>query len=116
MTCQLIRMQAREIAGLFYEQASRTDIFRIQWPDQRAYVAASWPHFVQEAKRALTALLSDNSVSADDKHLISEALIEDFNQSQGPNARTIIQANLQPREREDIRHVENSPHLLRVEG
>lgn len=114
MTCQLIRMQAKEIAGLFYEQGARTEIFRLQWPDQRAYVAASWPHFVAEAKGALAALLNDNSVSDKDKHLIAEALIEDYNASQSPHARTVLQADLQPREREDIKHVENSPHLLRV--
>lgn len=114
MTCQLIRMQAKEIAGLFYEQGARTEIFRLQWPDQPAYVAASWPHFVAEAKGALAALLNDNSVSDHDKHLIGEALIEDYTASQSPNARTVLQADLQPREREDIKHVENSPHLLRV--
>lgn len=116
MTCQLIRMQAKEIAGLFYEQCSRTDLFRLQWPDEKAYVAASWPHFVAEAKGALAELLNDNSLSEDKKNVILEALIDDFNASQSPHARTVLQADLRPREREDIKHTENSGHLMRVTG
>jgi len=116
MTCQLIRMQAKEIAGLFYDQASRTDLFRLEWPDEKAYVAASWPHFVAEAKGALAALLNDHSVSDKDKMEITQALIEDFEASQKPSARTVLQADLQPREREDIKRTADSGHLMRAAG
>jgi hypothetical protein len=50
MTTQLIRMQAKEIAGIFYEQNQRTLRFRRQWPVQDDYVDSQWPHFVQSAR------------------------------------------------------------------
>jgi hypothetical protein len=46
MTAQLIRLQAKEMAGVFYEDNQRSLRFRIENPDQDAYVAANWPHFV----------------------------------------------------------------------
>lgn len=114
MTIQLIRMQAKEIAGIFYEQNQRTLRFRRQWPDQNAYVETQWPHFVQVGKAALIQLMTAADTPQHQKDAISEELIKDFNRSaENPHAQEVLQATLQPREREDVKHAENTP-LLKV--
>jgi hypothetical protein len=114
MTTQLIRMQAKEIAGIFYEQNQRTLRFRRQWPEQKVYVETQWPHFVQVGKAALIQLMVAEDTPQHQKDAIEEELITDgLRASRDPRARDILQATLQPREREDIKHTENTP-LLKV--
>ncbi len=110
MTTQLIRMQAKEMAGCFYEQAQRTLRFRIQWPEQKAYVETQWPHFVQVAKAALVHLMVAEDTPQHQKDAIEEELIEDgMRSASDPRARDILQATLHPRERDDIKHAETAP-------
>ncbi len=114
MTTQLIRMTAKDIAGAFYEGHQRSLRFRVENPDQEAFVAQHWPHYVQEAKKALTQLMILPGTPQHQKDAIEDALIEDFNRSQMGNAREVLQVNLSPREREDIKHVDASPELRSV--
>jgi len=114
VTSQLIRMQAKEIAGIFYDENQRSLRFRIENPDQDAYVAANWPHFVDVGIANLTNLLNDHSTPEHQKQVIYEELCEHWERSQRPSAREVLQATLEPREREDIRHVDSIPELPSV--
>lgn len=114
MTSQLIRLQAKEMAGQFYEGNQRSLRFRIENPDQNAYVAANWVHFVDVGVQCLTALLGQEDVPEHQKAVIYEELLLHWEQSQRPGAREVLQATLQPREREDVRHVDSNPQLVRV--
>src|SRR3954447_25949660 len=116
MTTQLIRMQAKEIAGIFYEQNQRTLRFRRKWPVQDDYVNSQWPHFVAVGKAALVQLMLAEDTPQHQKDAIEEELIADgLRSANDPRARDLLQATLQPREREDVRHTEETP-LLKVAG
>lgn len=114
MTSQLIRMQAKEIAGIFYEESQRSLRFRQENPDQDAYVAANWPHFVDIGISNLTRVLQDQTTPQHQKDVIYEELCEHWERSQRPSAREVLQATLAPREREDVKHVDASPELPSV--
>lgn len=114
MTTQLIRMMAKEVAGAFYEGHQRSLRFRVENPDQDAFVAQHWPHYVDEAKKALVQLMTQENTPQHQKDAIAEELIEHFERSQGPGAREVLQVSSAPREREDIKHVDNSPQLRSV--
>jgi hypothetical protein len=110
MTTQLIRMQAREIAGIFYEQHQRTLRFRRQWPVQDDYVNSQWPHFVAVGKAALVQLMLAQDTPQHQKDAIEEELIADgLRSANDPRARDVLQASLAPREREDIKHADATP-------
>lgn len=114
MTSQLIRLQAKEMAGIFYEGHQRSLRFRVENPDQDEYVAGHWPHFVDVAVQCLTAVLADQSTPQHQKDVIYQEICAHWEKSQSPNAREVLQATLQPREREDVRHVDASPELRSV--
>ena len=114
MTSQLIRMQAKEIAGIFYDENQRSLRFRQENPDQDAYVAANWPHFVDIGIANLTMLLNDHSTPQHQKDVIYEELCEHWERSQRPSAREVLQASLEPREREDVRMVDENLQLPSV--
>jgi hypothetical protein len=114
VTSQLIRMQAKEIAGIFYDENQRSMRFRVENPDQDAYVAANWPHFVDVGISALTMVLKDEATPEHQKQVIYDELCDHWERSQRPSAREVMQATLQPREREDVRHVDASPGLRSV--
>lgn len=110
MTTQLIRMQAKEIAGIFYEQNQRTLRFRRQWPVQKDFVDTQWPHYVQVGKAALVQLMLAADTPQHQKDAIEEELIADgLRSAHDPRARDILQATLQPREREDVKHTDATP-------
>src|SRR5258708_3172777 len=111
MTTQMIRMTAKDIAGAFYEGHQRSLRFRIENPDQDKFVAQHWPHYVQAAKGALTELMLRPDTPQHQKDAIEDELIEHFNRSQSSGAREVLQVDLSPREREDIKHVDASPEL-----
>lgn len=114
MTTQLIRMQAKEVAGIFYEQNQRTLRFRRQWPVQQDYVNSQWPHFVQVGKAALVELMIAEDTPQHQKDAILEELIADgLRSANDPRARDVLQATLQPREREDVKHADTA-QLMRV--
>lgn len=114
MTTQLIRMMAKEIAGAFYEGHQRSLRFRLENPDQDQFVANHWPHYVQPAKSALVELMVRPDTPQHQKDAIEDELIEHFNRSQSPGAKEVLQVDLSPREREDIKHVDNNPQLVKV--
>lgn len=114
MSTQQIRMTAKELAGIFYDHHQRSLRFRVENPDQDRFVNEHWPHFVDEAKKALVFLMTRPDTPQHMKDAISEELIEHFERSQGGNARDVLQVTSQPREREDIRHVDNNPQLRSV--
>lgn len=114
MTTQLIRMMAKEVAGAFYDGHQRSLRFRVENPDQDKFVAEHWPHYVQEAKKALTELMLRPDTPQHQKDAIEDELIEHFNRSQSPHAREVLQVSSAPREREDIRHVDANPQLRSV--
>jgi hypothetical protein len=114
MTTQLIRMMAKEIAGAFYEGHQRSLRFRVDNPDQDQFVADHWEHYVQPAKGALVELMLQPNTPQNQKDAIEEELIEHFKRSQSPHAREVLQVDLSPREREDIKHVDNNPQLVKV--
>lgn len=114
MTSQLIRLQAKEMAGQFYDMNQRSLRFRVENPEQDEFVANHWPHFVDAGIQMLGMLLHDHSVPQYQKDMIYEELCEHWNKSQGAGAQEVLQATLQPREREDIRHVDNNPQLVNV--
>lgn len=117
MTTQMVRMMAKEIAGEFYEGHQRTLRFRRQWPDQREFVAKCWKHFVDLARGALAAMLAREDTPEHHKQAILAELIEDHErQVDNPRAMDVIQATLDPREREDIRHIDQTPQLPGVSG
>lgn len=114
MTAQLIRMQAREVAGIFYEQNQRTLRFRRENPDQDKYVADHWPHFVDIAISNLTASLHDQTMPQHMKDDIYEVICRHWDQSQSQRAQHVLQATLGPRDRDDVRHVDANPQLVRA--
>lgn len=110
MTTQMVRMMAKEIAGAFYEGNQRTLRFRRQWPSQDDFVAKSWMHFVDLGRGALAAMLAQENVPPHRKQAIMDELIEDHErQANNPRAMDVIQATLDPREREDVRMIDSTP-------
>jgi hypothetical protein len=105
MTERTIRNMAKELAGSFYEQkrtlafrqgdqlikahkmtrlpdgSEREEIvhvpFLVAYPNDRAYVAAWWPFFVDAAKRCFTTMLADPNTKPDIAEGIYLALIEE---------------------------------------
>lgn len=116
MTTQLVRTQAKEIAGQFYEQEQRSLRFRAQWPDARAYVAANWVHFVDLARGSLAALLARPDYPEHLKEAITRDLLEEHERQQSPHARTVMQATLDPVEKEERRFIDESHNLPSVSG
>lgn len=114
MTTQLIRMMAKEVAGAFYDGHQRSLRFRVENPDQDAFVNQHWPHYVDEAKKALVELMTRPDTPQHQKDAIEDELIEHFNRSQSPHAREVLQVSSAPREREDIKHVDANPQLRSV--
>jgi hypothetical protein len=102
------------MAGIFYEGNQRSMRFRVENPDQDAYVADHWPHFVDVAIQALSAVLGAHDTPQHQKDVIYQEICDHWEKSQSPNAREVLQATLQPREREDVRHVDVSPELRSV--
>lgn len=131
MTVMLIRQMAKELAGVFYEEADggrlfsdtseehqRSKAFRDTYPTIKDFEQGNqrcradfapildaegnpplgyfrvehsdrwwkkdrpgWQHFVEKARTVLATRLRDPSMSEHEKHVISEALIEDYNRS-----------------------------------
>lgn len=116
MTNQLIRFQAKEIAGAEYDKLRvlGSDRFARENPNQNLYVAQHWPHFVDAARASLTYYMTLATTPEHEKEAIMEALIEHTEQSERPGAVEVLQYNFQPREREDVRFVDENLHLPSV--
>jgi len=86
----MIRRDAEELAGQFYD-ANRTDVFRIQWPDQMQYVRRNWKHFVVHVRQVYCELLAQERVAQADKDAMYDALIDDAHNSASPFAAAPLQ-------------------------
>lgn len=117
MTERTVRMLAKEFAGKFYEEGQRSLRFRRTWPDQDAYVAQNWPHFVDISVQSLGALLHQPGVPEHRKQAIYEALIEHARrEAESPNALTPIQAVFDYDDKAERRSLDSNPQLPGVQG
>jgi hypothetical protein len=116
MTNQLLRMVAREIAGAKYDELRMfgSERFARENPSEKHYVANNWIHCINLAKEQLGKMLMSESVSQHEKDAIMEELIDHAERSESANARDILQFTSQPREREDVKHIDNNPQLRSV--
>jgi hypothetical protein len=116
LTTQLIRLQAKEIAGAEYDKLRvlGSDRFARENPDQKRYVAEHWPHFVDAARASLTYYMTLATTPEHEKEAIMEALVEHTEQSEGPRAVEVLQYTFQPREREDVRMIDENLQLPSV--
>lgn len=76
MTHRMIVHDAKEFAGVFYDQ-NRSAKFRATWPNQDQYVLQCWPHFVEHVRKAYAEMLTRNDVTQAMKDQIYAALIAD---------------------------------------
>lgn len=90
MTHPMIVHDAKEFAGVFYEQ-KRTSKFRATWPNQMDYVNANWPNFVEHVRSAYATMLTKRDVSQPDKDKIYEALTADAQKNRADDALSPLQ-------------------------
>lgn len=76
MTVRLIRHQAKELAGAFWE-ADRSERFRAFFPNVHQFIGRLWPDFVTAARDVLVDMLNRKDVSPHLKEEIADALVED---------------------------------------
>jgi hypothetical protein len=127
MTVQIIRRTAKEFAGAFYEQNTRTPAFRRAYPTLKDFMTGrahardgsirpqmpGWMHFVDAAKHQLTLLLTQEGVHEHIKTPIYEALVEQAKRGSRPGAQHVLQTGLD--KRDDQQHAYN-PELIRGQG
>lgn len=75
---RLLRMTAKELAGAFYEEAKRSDIFRKTFPTWRTFVPFHWPEFVKPAREVLLTMLRASTTTEHVKKEIYAAITNDF--------------------------------------
>lgn len=85
MSVMLFRKLAKDMAGAFYEE-NRSPRFRKLWPDQRQFIARSWPGFLDQAEATLIQMLNDPSTPQYTKDEIYEAILEQRKRDTGPGA------------------------------
>lgn len=56
----LIAKNAREMCGAWYEVAAKDDAFYKLHPNQRQFIRAHWPKFIEIAKRTMAGMLGGN--------------------------------------------------------
>lgn len=97
MTVRLVREQAKELAGAFYED-NRTPGFRKAFPTLKSYMLgrwhlpdgrvkqeqAGWIHHVVLARKLLALMLGRTDVTQHMKDQIYKALLEDREQATTP--------------------------------
>lgn len=116
MTGQLLRMTAKELAGAQYDKFRMfgSERFAKECPSEKDYVAQYWPHFIMQAKAALCLVLEAENTPESQKQAIFDELVRHAEESQLPGAVDILQVNADPREREDVRHIDENPQLRTV--
>lgn len=55
---EALKKIAEEMAGCVYEEAAHNDMFYKIYPDQKSFIAANWPKFVNDARVSLVTMLS----------------------------------------------------------
>lgn len=118
MTSQLLRMTAKELAGAQYDKFRMfgSERFAKECPSEKEYVAHHWPHFIMQAKAALCLVLEAQNTPEHQKQAIFEELLRHAEESMSANAVDILQITSDPREREDVRYVDENPQLRSVEA
>ena len=110
MTERTVRMMAKEIAGIFYEE-NRSIGFRNTFPTLKSYLRGQWHqsdgdivlnkpgwmYHVDLARKMLGSMLSqpDTRVSAVMKERIYDALLEEHTKSTSMQAKKVLQRNTQ---------------------
>ena len=106
MTEHTIRMMAKELAGIFYED-NRSPAFRRTFPTLKAYMRGQWHqadgqlvitkpgwmYHVDMARKILGTMLTmpDSKVSALMKERIYDALLEEHKRATSPQAKKVLQ-------------------------
>jgi len=106
MTERTIRMMAKELAGVFYED-NRSIKFRRTFPTLKAYMRGQWHqpdgqiiinkpgwmYHIDMARKLLGGMLSqpDAKVSPLMKERIYEALLEEHSRATDPQAKKVLQ-------------------------
>lgn len=83
----MIAKVAKGIAGAFYEEAARDDLFYRLWPNQRNFIRKNWQHFIPPAKQSLVKMLGDPKWPESVKEEIFEALALDLTLPTGSDTR-----------------------------
>jgi hypothetical protein len=96
MTHPMIVHDAKEFAGVFYDQ-KRSGKFRTTWPSQMGFVNANWPNFVVHVRSAYAEMLARPNTPQDQKDKIYAALIDDakVNRSDGADSPLQLTPNTQ---------------------
>jgi hypothetical protein len=119
MTDRLIRSVAKEMASVFYTEASkeygsaihdqqRSKSFRETYPTLRHYIRGmqvkkdgtinidrpGWLFFVVPARQRLVQMLTDPSVSDHKKEAIMASLINEHNKATSPKAVSLLQRRM----------------------
>lgn len=90
MTYKAIVHEAKEFAGVFYDQ-DRSALFRTMWPNQDEYVRTKWPHFVAAVRQVWSGMLGQPEVPDNFKEYIFKALISDANADSSMSALDVVQ-------------------------
>lgn len=90
MTHPMIVDDAKEFAGVFYDQ-KRSAKFRASWPSQMGYVNVNWERFVVHVRAAYAAMLTKRDVPQAQKDRIYDALIADAPASHNEGAAEPLQ-------------------------
>lgn len=90
MTHPRIMHEAKEFAGVFYDQ-DRSALFRSMWPSQDEYVKFKWPHFVVAVRDVWATMLGRDDVPEAHKKYIYEALIGDAAGARSHQASDVVQ-------------------------
>src|ERR1035437_3052711 len=106
MTERTIRMMAKEMAGVFYED-NRSQQFRMAFPTLQSYMRGQWHqpdgqiiinkpgwmYHIDLARKLMGAILSqpDSKVSPIMKERIYEALLDEHSRATAPQAKKVLQ-------------------------
>ncbi len=81
MVHELVATTAKEIAGVYYENAASNgrhgNTFYEAFPDQATFVKRQWPMFVMTAKEIMTSMLGNPGTPDAQKQDIYHALLLD---------------------------------------
>lgn len=90
MTHPAIVHEAKEFAGVFYDQ-DRSALFRSMWPSQDEYVQHKWVHFVAPVIKIWSEMLGRPDVPERMKDFMFKAIVANAAQASSPNALDVIQ-------------------------
>lgn len=71
---EMLYHDAKEIAGVFHGE-NRSDKFRVNWPDEYAFVEANWKTFIQAARALYAERLGDPKLKPDEARKMHLAIV-----------------------------------------